>query len=149
MIYAYIDRSGKLCIKPMSPDAEEDLREWLEKFKRTPHEYIDVETQMDENQYQHYRQNQQRYGYGQKGGQQFGFQPSSYYMPMPPDFSPQSHFPLWPFVLPYILEGRGGDGGYGRGGYRSDQQGGEYDGGGSRTPPENPADTGRRDRTRR
>lgn len=153
-IGGYIDRSGKLCLKPLTPDAEQDIEEWVEKFKRDPHGSVDYETKMAEQEYQNYKRQMQRYGYDKHGSQQkrFGFQPNSYYMPQPPDFSPQAHFPLWPFVLPFILEGQGGgsggSGGGGSGGGTSNyRRGGDYDG--SDRGNENPRDTGRGDIPRR
>jgi hypothetical protein len=150
-IEAYIDRNGKLCIKPLTPDAEEDLKEWLEKFRRSPHEYVDVETEMPEQQYQNYKRQKQRWGYGNQGSQTgFGFQPTSY-MPQPPDFTPMAHHMPWlPWLLPFILREGGVDyGGQDRGSDRGGRggRGGEYDGTGRGT--ENPRDTGRGDSPRR
>lgn len=164
MIYAYMGRNRKLCLRPADPEGEEELQEFLQQYKQLGLEAIDIETDMPEEQYQNYKRQMSRYGYDKQGGQQgFGFQPNSYYMPQPPDFSPQAHFPLWPLVLPYILEGRrdggeyGREGGGGSGGSQSGNIGlndritrserGEYDGRGRGT--ENPRDTGRGDSPRR
>lgn len=148
MIYAYIGRNRKLCLRPADPEGEQELRDFLKDLKQLGLEAIDVETEMPEDQYRDYQHQKQRYGYDQGRQQAFGFQPRSY-MPQPPDFSPQAHFPLWPFVLPFILEGQGGgSGGGGSGGGTSNyRRGGDYDG--SDRGNENPRDTGRGDIPRR
>lgn len=167
MIYAYMGRNRKLCLRPADPEGEEELQEFLQQYKQLGLEAIDIDTEMPEEQYQHYKRQMSRYGYDRQGGQgQFGFNPqSNYYMPQPPDFNSTAHFPVWPLVLPYILEGRRDGGEYGREGGGSGGSGGsqggniglndritrsergEYDG--RRGNNENPRDTGRGDSPRR
>lgn len=149
MIYAYIGRNRKLCLRPADPEGEEELQELLRQLKQQGLEAIDIETEMPEDQYQNYKRNSQRYGYDQ--GKQFGFQPTSY-MPQPPDFSPQAHY-FPPVILP-IWFGQGGDyGNGGQGGSRSifDNIGprSERDYDTRRGNNENPRDTGRGDSPRR
>lgn len=142
MIYAYIDRKGNLRVCPADPEGEKELKDVVRRLQQNEREALDIETEMPEEQYRSYQQQRHRYGYKQ-GGQEFGFQPTSY-MPQPPDFNPQMHMPIWPFVLPWILEGRGGDGGGGGGGASGYNRGGEY-GRGYGGQNENPRDTGRGD----
>jgi hypothetical protein len=153
MIYAYIDRNGKLCLRPVDPEGERELKELYQDLRQKGMEVIDIETEMPEQDYNQYQR--ERYGYGRQNKQPFGFSPTSYY-PMPPDCSPQMH---WPVIFPIWLErdgqggGRGGQGGTNAGGSGSGNIGyrdnitrmerGEYDG------RENPRDTGPRDTPRR
>lgn len=149
MIHSYIGRNRKLCLRPVDPEGEEELRELLQQFKQLGLEAIDVETEMPEEQYQHYKRTGQRRAGGEySGNKQFGFSPQSYF-PMPPDFSPQMHY-MPPMILPiWFGQDRGGNYGDHGGGARSifDKiERAERDYG---TTPENPRDTGRGDTRRR
>lgn len=122
MIEAYFGRNRKLYLKPSDPEGEEELRELLQQLKQLGLEAIDIETEMPEEQYQHYKRQQQSGEYS--GGRPFGFRSEGRY-PMPPDFSPQAHY-YPPVILPiWFGQGGGGSGG-GSGG-----QGGGGSGGGS------------------
>lgn len=155
MIYAYIGRNRKLCLRPTDPEGEDELKELLKLLKQQGLEAIDIETEMPENEYRSYQQQKQRYGY-QNGQQSFGFNSPQSRYPQPPDFNPSMH--TFPLIFPIWL-GQGGNGGSGGsgGGSGGDSGGGsnsyrdsgnwgergEYDG------RENPRDTGRNDSPRR
>lgn len=150
MIYAYIGRNRKLCLRPADPEGEHELEEFFRNLKQLGLEAIDIETQMPDEEFHNHQQNRQRYGYEQRG-HGFGFNSPQARYPQPPDFNPQSHFPF-PLVFPiYFGNGSGSGGGSGGGsgsggstGYRDNVvRAGEYDG------RENPRDTGGRDIPRR
>lgn len=141
MIYAYINKNRKLCLRPGDQEGEQELKEFLQDLRQNGVEMIDIETE--------YRQDDQmqRYGYDRQHRQGFGFNSPMGYFPMPPDFSPMSHF--FPIVWPMYYGqggGQGGGSGGGSSGYRDNiyrSERGEYDG------RENPRDTGRGDAPRR
>lgn len=153
MIHAdYDERERKLYLRPATPEGEQELREFLQQLKQVGLEAIDIETQLSREDYQRMKRQRSHQMYGKEydGNPNFGLSPRSY-MPQPPDFSPQAHYPLWPYILPFILEGRR-DNNYGRLPGEGDQGGNFQNERGRDNFPgrnENPRDTGPRDLPRR
>ncbi len=158
MIYFDFNEHGQLSLRPRTYADCMVLRAFKDKLQRYGSDAIDIETELSSGgggfeEMQSYRGQEipdmyNPFGYGAQS-----------YMPMPPDFSPQSHY--LPLVFPLWLErggrggrsgGQGGPSGPGQGQGGQGGQGGDSGGGqgGSsaqlnRYPNENPRDTGRRD----
>jgi hypothetical protein len=109
MIYAYIGKNKKLCLRPADPEGEKELREFLQQLKQVGLEAIDVETEMSEENHEHYKR-YKRHGNEYAGNKEFGFSPTGYFPPGP-DYNPQSHRFFPPFVFPFWY-GDDTDGGY-------------------------------------
>jgi hypothetical protein len=101
MFEAYIGRNRKLCLRPIDPEGEEELRELVKLLKQNGLDALDIETQMPEDQYNQYKR-QKQHGSEYTGSRKFGFNPRQS-PSMESGFGITSHLP-WPYLLPFILE---------------------------------------------
>lgn len=84
MFEAYISKDRKLCLRPVDPDGEEELKELVKEFKQHGLSVLDIELQMPKDQYDLYKRYKQlevnnRHYYG------------------------ANHL-NWPYALPFVLD---------------------------------------------